>query len=125
MLCNPSSETKGKALVQKGMCYVTLIGVRLQQLFRTFYALNDKVQILTHLENVAGELADDMVREGWTGKTVTLKYKLDTFQSKPRYFDSSSVLRLCISFLARVSQPLHEQSHLIVGSVRRRRTFLR
>jgi DNA polymerase kappa len=50
--------------------------------FRTFHALSNKTQILRKLEEVAGELGNDMVREGWTGKTVTLKYKLDTFQGK-------------------------------------------
>ncbi|OAX39121.1 IMS-domain-containing protein [Rhizopogon vinicolor AM-OR11-026] len=56
---------------------------------RTFHALHDKVQILRQLEAVAGELENDMVREGWTGKTVTLKYKLDTFQvfTRSKSFD--------------------------------------
>lgn len=36
--------------------------------------------ILAKLEDVADELARDMVSGGWTGKTVTLKYKLDTYQ---------------------------------------------
>lgn len=36
--------------------------------------------ILSKLEDVADELARDMVSGGWTGKTVTLKYKLDTYQ---------------------------------------------
>jgi hypothetical protein len=80
MWCNPSNERKRKALVQKGMYCVALAGAALQQLFRTFRALNDKVQILRHLEEVAAELEHDMVRGGWTGKTLTLKYKLDTFQ---------------------------------------------
>lgn len=56
---------------------------------RTFHALSNKTQILRKLEEVAGELGDDMVREGWTGKTVTLKYKLDTFQvfTRAKSFD--------------------------------------
>lgn len=36
--------------------------------------------ILAKLEDVADELARDMASGGWTGKTVTLKYKLDTYQ---------------------------------------------
>ncbi|KAG8213936.1 IMS-domain-containing protein [Butyriboletus roseoflavus] len=47
---------------------------------RTFRALSDKHMILSKLEDVADELARDMVSGGWTGKTVTLKYKLDTYQ---------------------------------------------
>ncbi|KAG2079291.1 IMS-domain-containing protein [Suillus decipiens] len=56
---------------------------------RTFHALSDKTQILSKLEDVAGELGNDMVREGWTGKTVTLKFKLDTFQvfTRAKSFD--------------------------------------
>jgi DNA polymerase kappa len=47
---------------------------------RTFHALSDKQMILSKLEEVANELAGDMTSGGWTGKTVTLKYKLDTYQ---------------------------------------------
>ncbi|KAG1870356.1 hypothetical protein C8R48DRAFT_698165 [Suillus tomentosus] len=56
---------------------------------RTFHALSNKTQILRKLEEVAGELEDDMVRGGWTGKTVTLKFKLDTFQvfTRAKSFD--------------------------------------
>lgn len=36
--------------------------------------------MLKKLEEVAAELSDDMEGTGWTGKTVTLKYKLDTYQ---------------------------------------------
>jgi hypothetical protein len=105
--------------VQKGKCHVALVGVVLQQLFRTFRALSNKTQILRKLEEVAGELGDDMVREGWTGKTVTLKYKLDTFQGKLQFAQ-----HLGIWFLAHITQSLHEQSRLTVGSVRTKRTCL-
>ncbi|KAG1731472.1 IMS-domain-containing protein [Suillus paluster] len=56
---------------------------------RTFHALSNKIQILRKLEEVAEELEHDMVRRGWTGKTVTLKYKLDTFQvfTRAKSFD--------------------------------------
>ncbi|KAI1795665.1 DNA/RNA polymerase [Ganoderma leucocontextum] len=47
---------------------------------RTFHALSDTEKILAKLEEVAGELSADMADGGWTGKTITLKYKLDTFQ---------------------------------------------
>jgi len=36
--------------------------------------------ILSKLEDVATELANDMAEGGWMGKTITLKYKLDTYQ---------------------------------------------
>lgn len=48
-------------------------------LHRTFSTLGDKERILAKLEEVAAELEEDMERTGWTGKTVTLKYKTDNF----------------------------------------------
>jgi DNA polymerase kappa len=47
---------------------------------RTFRATSDKEQILQKLEDIAGELEDDMENGGWTGRTITLKYKLDTYE---------------------------------------------
>ncbi|KIY74363.1 IMS-domain-containing protein [Cylindrobasidium torrendii FP15055 ss-10] len=47
---------------------------------RTFNTLGDKEKLLQKLEEVAQELEDDMEHSGWTGRTVTLKYKLDTYQ---------------------------------------------
>lgn len=47
---------------------------------RTFHAIGDKELLLKKLEEVAAELSEDMERTGWTGKTLTLKYKLDTYQ---------------------------------------------
>lgn len=32
------------------------------------------------LEDIAAELEDDMDSGGWTGRTITLKYKLDTYE---------------------------------------------
>lgn len=46
----------------------------------TFSPLGDKDAIFQKLQEVAAELESDMVHNGWTGKTVTLKYKLDTYQ---------------------------------------------
>lgn len=46
----------------------------------TFTAISEKGKILAKLEEVAAELEEDMERTGWTGKTVTLKYKLNTYQ---------------------------------------------
>ncbi|KAI0821695.1 hypothetical protein BC628DRAFT_1329079 [Trametes gibbosa] len=56
---------------------------------RTFNALSDAARIYSKLEEVAAELEADMVESGWTGKTVTLKYKLDTFQvfTRAKSFD--------------------------------------
>lgn len=48
----------------------------------TFHPIGDKAKILEKLEEVAAELEEDMQRTGWTGKTVTLKYKLDTYEGR-------------------------------------------
>lgn len=47
---------------------------------RTFSAISEKEKIFKKLEEVAAELEDDMENRGWTGKTITLKYKLDTYK---------------------------------------------
>jgi DNA polymerase kappa len=51
-------------------------------LHRTFKALSSKEKILQKLEEIALELEGDLNRLGFTGKTVTLKYKLDTYQGE-------------------------------------------
>ncbi|KLO19428.1 DNA/RNA polymerase [Schizopora paradoxa] len=47
---------------------------------RTFRPLGDTQKIIEKLEEVSVELEHDMESTGWAGKTVTLKYKLDTYQ---------------------------------------------
>jgi len=47
---------------------------------RTFRAISEKEKILEKLEDIATELEDEMESGGWTGRTVTLKYKLDTYE---------------------------------------------
>lgn len=56
---------------------------------RTFSPLGDKEQILKKLEEVATELESDMEKSGWAGRTLTLKYKLDTYQvfTRAKSFD--------------------------------------
>lgn len=44
--------------------------------------MDDREKLLQKLEHIASELESDMSRNGWVGKTVTLKYKLDTYQGK-------------------------------------------
>jgi DNA polymerase kappa len=48
--------------------------------FRTFHALSDSTKILEKLQSVASDLEEDLARTGWAGQTITLKYKLDTYQ---------------------------------------------
>jgi len=47
---------------------------------RTFQPLGDKQKILEKLDEVCTELESDMEETQWTGRTITLKYKLDTFE---------------------------------------------
>jgi len=56
---------------------------------RTFSSLSEKDKILHKLDEIAEELEEDMVRNGWTGQTVTLKFKLDTYQvfTRSKTFD--------------------------------------
>jgi DNA polymerase kappa len=50
------------------------------RLIRTFRAISEKDKILGKLDDIAAELEDEMESGGWTGRTVTLKYKLDTYE---------------------------------------------
>ncbi|KAK1236311.1 hypothetical protein PQX77_000427 [Marasmius sp. AFHP31] len=56
---------------------------------RTFNPLQDRDQILKKLEEVAAELEHDMTEGGWTGRTITLKYKLKSYQvfTRAKSFD--------------------------------------
>lgn len=47
---------------------------------RTFNPIGEKDKIMLKLDEVAAELEDDMKSSGWAGRTVTLKFKLDTYQ---------------------------------------------
>ncbi|KAJ7072363.1 hypothetical protein C8F01DRAFT_1103720 [Mycena amicta] len=47
---------------------------------RTFAPLSDKEKIIDKLHEVCAELEADMEQTQWTGRTVTLKYKSDTFE---------------------------------------------
>jgi DNA polymerase kappa len=62
--------------------YVHDVGhdTKIQSPHRTFSPIADTDRILRKLDEVAKELERDMEESGWTGRTVTLKYKLDTYQ---------------------------------------------
>ncbi|CAE6482324.1 unnamed protein product [Rhizoctonia solani] len=51
---------------------------------RTFHPQSDPKVLLETLDKIAEGLAQDCEKRGWTGKTLTLKYKLDTYQSFSR-----------------------------------------
>lgn len=48
--------------------------------YRTFSTLHKLDDILAKLDEVAAELEKDMQEDGWVGRTITLKYKLDTYR---------------------------------------------
>ncbi|KAL1670063.1 hypothetical protein GGF50DRAFT_122768 [Schizophyllum commune] len=56
---------------------------------RTFNPIGEKDKIMLKLDEVAAELEDDMKSSGWAGRTVTLKFKLDTYQvfTRAKSFD--------------------------------------
>ncbi|KAH8119544.1 DNA/RNA polymerase [Phellopilus nigrolimitatus] len=51
---------------------------------RTFSSTDNLEKILEKLDEVSIELENDMKENGWAGKTVTLKYKLNTYQAFTR-----------------------------------------
>jgi DNA polymerase kappa len=53
---------------------------------RTFVPMSDRGRILEKLSEISVELEKDMSEMGWIGRTVTLKYKLDTYQRGPICF---------------------------------------
>jgi len=44
--------------------------------------MSDREQILEKLSEISVELEKDMIEMGWIGRTLTLKYKLDTYQGQ-------------------------------------------
>lgn len=48
--------------------------------YSTFNPISAEKEILEKLSRVATDLEEDLERTGWAGKTITLKYKLDTYQ---------------------------------------------
>jgi hypothetical protein len=51
---------------------------------RTFNPIEDKIEILRKLEEVAEELEGDMAEKGWAGRTITLKFKRSTYEGEER-----------------------------------------
>ncbi|EIN11671.1 IMS-domain-containing protein [Punctularia strigosozonata HHB-11173 SS5] len=56
---------------------------------RTFNPISNREKLLQKLDEVAHELEEDMTRGGWVGKTITLKYKLSSYQvfTRAKSFD--------------------------------------
>jgi hypothetical protein len=84
MWYNLTCAKSGRVLGPRGGCFSSCapFSRSTEILRRTFSPIGDKDKILQKLEDVAGELEEDMSSSGWTGRTVTLKYKLDTYQGK-------------------------------------------
>ena len=58
------------------------------------------MKILEKLSEVSAELEQDMNETGWTGRTVTLKYKLDTYQGE-LHFNSRVRELTCLAVFTR------------------------
>ena len=83
MLFSHCKGRRGRASARKGLNISCCANVEVfTRGDRTFHAIGNKDEILAKLEEVAAELEEDMERTGWTGKTITLKYKLDTYQGR-------------------------------------------
>lgn len=95
-------DMNGRVLVLKGNkhhSYQTIftdVMLMCGFIYRTFNPLGDKTKILEKLDEVAAELENDMETNGWTGRTVTLKFKLDTYQGT---VDSSRLDTLIYSYV--------------------------
>lgn len=77
----PGQREERKSIgAERSFLLTSLTTIGWHPIHRTFSAIGDKNKILAKLEEVAAELEEDMERTGWTGKTVTLKYKLDTYE---------------------------------------------
>ena len=82
MLWNRGKEKNERALALKGIVTSSNCNSLTNMHHRTFHTLSDPDKIYAKLNEVAVELSKDMTEDGWTGKTVTLKYKLDNFQGE-------------------------------------------
>lgn len=79
---------------------------------RTFNPISDQNELIAKLEKIAHTLEEDLEYGGWAGKTVTLKYKVDTFQSFtrakscPRYVNKKEDLFTIAKELLLAEMPL-------------------
>ncbi|EJU04281.1 DNA/RNA polymerase [Dacryopinax primogenitus] len=79
---------------------------------RTFRAVGDSSKLMEILENIAESLEEDCEQTGWAGKTLTLKYKLHTYEvftrarSLNRYIRSKEDIFSIGSELLRKELPL-------------------
>ena len=84
ILSNLTNARKERALEPKGKVLSITIRRKPRLPFwndtRTFGSLSNLDKLLEKLQEVTEELEKDMAKRGWAGKTVTLKYKLDTFK---------------------------------------------
>lgn len=80
----------------------------LAELRRTFTALSDKTRILHKLEEIAAELESDLDSLGFTGRTVTLKYKLDTYQGKSDFTSRPTTANLNSLLSCKIIWQMHQ-----------------
>jgi hypothetical protein len=78
------SDQNAKASGQSGRIVCKFICSFLN-CYSTFSPISSKEKIIAKLEEVADELESEMRENGWVGHTITLKFKLDTFQGNLRH----------------------------------------
>ena len=71
---------------------------------RTFAPLDNLERIFDKLTEIATELEKDMDENGWTGRTVTLKFKLDTYQG----ITSLSLIQMLVLIALQFSLALNQ-----------------
>jgi hypothetical protein len=92
---------------------------RVSSIRRSFQPLGDKEKILEKLDAVATEIEDDMQRSGWTAKTVTLKFKLDTYQGSYLLSPDTDVTDVLIfRFSVHPREVIQSLDHKERGSIR-------
>lgn len=79
----PGKREERKSIGSERWVFSEFVYASVLNFYSTFHTLGEKEKIMAKLEEVAAELEEDMERTGWTGKIVTLKYKLDNFQGAP------------------------------------------
>lgn len=78
-----TEERRGRNVRRASSVAFTRFQLTHDESISTFHATSNVGKLLEKLEGVAESLATDLERTGFAGKTITLKYKLDTYNGAP------------------------------------------
>lgn len=90
----PHQREERKSIGAERSVHKFSLVVRTLTFLRTFQALSSKEKILDKMDEIAVELAQDMEQNGWAAKTITLKYKLNTYEGESHLRYSKCVLKV-------------------------------